>query len=282
VKIEPEKVPTLQEVADQLRKELANDKAKAEISDLYNKIEDERSIGKPLAEVAETVKIAASTVEVDRAGRDPSGAPVSNLPDAQRVLQAAFAAEPGVENDPLQSEGGYIWYEVSGITPARERPLDEVKDQVEARWKEEETAKRLKAKAAALLDKVKGGVTLADAAAADGLKVETKTELKRGAGSPPLSAQAVDAIFRTGKDVLGSAEAMDPAEQVVFRVTEITLPTVDLASEESKKLRDTLNNALSEDVYAEYIAQVESDIGVNINPAGLRQVITGQNTPDEN
>jgi peptidyl-prolyl cis-trans isomerase D len=75
---------------------------------------------------------------------------------------------------------------------------------------------------------------------------------------------------------------MDPAEQVVFRVTEVTLPTVDLASEEAKKLRDTLNNALSEDIYAEYIAQVESDIGVNINPAGLRQVITGQNTPDDN
>ena len=84
----------------------------------------------------------ARTIEVDRQGVDPSGKPVTDIPDAQRLLTPAFTADVGVENDPLQVEGGYVWYEVAGITPARERTLDEVKDEVEARWRDDEVANR--------------------------------------------------------------------------------------------------------------------------------------------
>src|SRR5258705_13129451 len=113
--------------------------------------------------------------------------PVNDMPDLQRVMALAFAAELGVENDPFQSEGGYVWYEVLGITPSRERALDEVKEQVEQRWREDEIANRLKAKAAQIIDKVKSGTSLADAAEAEGLKVESKSGIKRAGPASPLS-----------------------------------------------------------------------------------------------
>ena len=71
-----------------------------------------------------------------------------------------------LERDPLQVQDGYIWFDVLGITPSRERPLDEVKDQVEARWREQEIATRLDTKATEILDKLKAGSTLAETAAA--------------------------------------------------------------------------------------------------------------------
>ncbi len=83
----------------------------------------------------------------------------------------------------MQFQDGYIWFDVAGITPSRERPLDEVKEQVEARWREQEIATRLDAKATEILDKLKAGSTFADVAAANNLKVETTTGLKRGEGS---------------------------------------------------------------------------------------------------
>src|SRR4029453_1808372 len=134
------------------------------------------------------------------------------------------------------SQGGYIWYEISGITPERDRTLDEVKEQVEARWREDEVASRLRTKATQLLDKVKGGTSLADAAAADSLKVESKAEIKRGTPSSPLSERTVDAIFRTAKDGVGSATAEQPVEQVVFRVTGIVVPPTDFNAEATKQL----------------------------------------------
>jgi peptidyl-prolyl cis-trans isomerase D len=280
-KIEPELVRGFDEVAAELKREIAADRAKAEMLSVYDKIEDLRSEGKTLAEAAASLKLTSKTVELDRSGRDPSGAPVSGLPDAQRLLNAAFTTDVGVDNDPLQVDGGYIWYEVAGITPAHDRSLDEVKSQVEARWREDETASRLKAKATQLVDKLKAGSTLAEAAGADGLKVETRTDLKRNDPSPPLSANAMTAVFRTPKGAAGSADAEQPAEQVVFRVTDIVTPNIDMASDDAKKVQDALNRTLADDVYGEYISKLESDIGVTINQAAVKQVVTGSTVTDD-
>ena len=274
LKIEPEQVRPLEQVAGELKQELATARAKSEIFDVYNKIEDARAEGKSLEEAAANLKLEARTVEVDRSGRDPAGTPVK-LPDAQRLLAGAFTTDIGVERDPLQFQDGYIWYEVTAISPSRERSLDEVKDQVEARWRDQEVATRLDAKATAILEKLKAGETLPQAAAADRLKVETLTGLKRGEASGPLSAAGVDAVFRTAKDAVGKTEGAQPPDEVVFRVTDIVVPSLDMVSEDAKRALETLNRGLSEDILAEYIAWLESDIGVTINQSALNQVVSG-------
>src|SRR5258707_15459268 len=91
LKIEPEKAAAFEEVSGQLRNEIALERARGQITDLYSKIEDERSIGKSLPEAAEAVKLAVRTVEVDRAGRDAPGTPATGPPDQHRVLAPAFA-----------------------------------------------------------------------------------------------------------------------------------------------------------------------------------------------
>ncbi len=274
LKIEPEQGRPLDQVAGELKQELATARAKNEIFDLYNKIEDARAEGKPLAEAAANLKLEARTVEIDRSGRDPAGASVK-LPDAQRLLATAFTTDVGVERDPLQFEDGYIWYDVAGISASRERSLDEAKDQVEARWREQEIATRLEAKATGMLDKLKAGETLAQVAAADHVKVESLNGLKRGEASGPLSAAGVDAVFRTAKDAAGKADGTQPGEQIVFRLTDIVVPSLDMASEEAKRAVQTLNRGLSEDILAEYIAWLERDIGFTINQSALNQVVSG-------
>ena len=275
LKIEPEQIRSLEQVAGELKQELAIARAKTEVFDVYNKIEDARAEGKLLAETAATLKLEARTIEaVDRSGRDPAGMPV-NLPDAQRLLPLAFTTDVGVERDPLQFQDGYIWFDVVGITPSRERPLDEVKEQVETRWRDQEIATRLNARATEIVDKLKAGGTLANVATADHLKLEALSGLKRGDASGALSTAAVDAVFRTAKDAVGTAEAREPGEQVVFRVTEIVVPPLDMASEEVKRTVDTLNRGLSEDLLSEYIARLESEVGVTINQSALNQVVSG-------
>src|SRR6516225_8657356 len=275
LKIEPGQVRPLEQVAGELKQELAAARAKSEIFDLYNKIEDARAEGKSLAEAAANLKLEARTIEaVDRSGRDAAGTP-AKLPDAERLLAAAFTTDVGVERDPLQFQDGYIWYDVTGVSPSRERSLDEVKDLVETRWREQEIATRLDTKATEMLDKLKAGATLAEVAGANHLKVQTLTGLKRGEAAGPLSAAGVDAVFHTAKDAAGKTGAAQPAEQVVFRVTDIVVPALDMASEEAKRALETLNRSLSEDILAEYIARLESEIGVTINQSALNQVVSG-------
>ena len=56
------------------------------------------------------------------------------------MVSQAFNSDVGVDNDPISFNGGYVWYDVVGITPSRERTLDEVKDQVEVKWRDEQIA----------------------------------------------------------------------------------------------------------------------------------------------
>ena len=275
IKIEPGQVRPLEEVAPQIKKAIATENARKQIQSVYDKIEDVRSEGHTLAEAASTLKLAAHSIELDRSGHDSSGLPVKDLPDAQRLLAAAFSTDVGVDSDPLKVQDGYVWFEVEGITPSRDRTLEEVKDRVEASWRADEIAKRLRDKAAQMLDKLKAGSTLADLAAAEGLKVETIASLKRGAASPPLSASATDKVFVTPKDAAAGAEAEQPGEQIVFRVTDIALPKTDMNSDEAKTIAQSLNRSFSDDVFSQYITKVESEIGVTINRNAVSQVVSG-------
>jgi len=53
------------------------------------------------------------------------------------------------------------------------------------------------------------------------------------------------------------------------------VPPLDMASEEVKRTVDTLNRGLSEDLLSEYIARLESEVGVTINQSALNQVVSG-------
>jgi peptidyl-prolyl cis-trans isomerase D len=182
----------------------------------------------------------------------------------------------GVDNDPIQFNGGYVWYDVVGITPSRERNLDEVKDQVEARWRDDQIASRLKTKATEMVQKLDLGGKLADEAANAGLKVETAAGFRRDAALPSVPAAAVAAAFRTSKDGVGQAAGAGTNEWIVFRVTDITVPPVDLASEDMKKLKETLGRGLTDEQVAQYVTRLEADIGTSINQAVFAQV-TGAN-----
>src|ERR1043165_7511059 len=96
------------------------------------------------------------------------------------VSSSFFGSEVGVENEPVQmTGGGYLWFEVLGVKPSKERTLDEVRAQVEQRWREDQIAERLKVKANEIVEKVKGGASLNDVASADGLNVQTTFGIKR-------------------------------------------------------------------------------------------------------
>ena len=165
----------------------------------------------------------------------------------------------------MQLNGGEVWFDVLGITPSRERPLDEVKDQVEARWRDEQVSTRLRAKSAEIVEKLNKGAKFDAEAASAGLKVETATLFKRDADPKGTPERLVAAAFRTPKDSVGQVEGNGASEWIVFKVTDVVVPPVDMASEDVKKLKDNLQRAEMEEQIAAYVTKLETQIGVTIN-----------------
>ena len=64
-------------------------------------------------------------------------------------------------------------------------------------------------------------------------------------------------------------------EWIVFRVTDISVPPVDLASDDMKKLKETLQRGLTDEQVAQYVTRLETDIGTTINQAAFAQVTGG-------
>ncbi len=274
-KIEPGSQKTFDEVAPQIKREIAESRARTEIGNLRDKFEDERAAGSTLAEAAKKLGLKSRTIDaVDRSGRGPDEKPIADLPTKPDVIAAAFASDVGVDNDPLQlSNGGYLWFDVTGITPAHDRTLDEVKDKVAARWRDDEIAKRLQAKADEMVGKLKAGTALDQLATESGLKVVTASDLQRGKPGGFAPAKLVEAAFKIPKGVPASAEGDQETTRFVFRVTDVTDPPIDPIA--SKQLTTLLQNSYSDDIVGAYVTRLESDFGVTFNQQALNQVIGG-------
>ncbi len=277
VKIEPGQMKSFELAAPEIKKELALNKARGDVIDTQNKIEDARAGGATLAEAAQKVGLTPRTIEaVDRSGRGTDGAPVPNLPKNVDVLSQAFATQVGIETDPVQIPGGgYLWYEVTKVTPSRERNLDEVKPQVETRWKDDQIARKLKEKADDIVAKLKAGGKIDEIASANGVTAETAADLKRNTTGGAVPASVVDLAFRTAKDTPVASEGARPTEMIVFAVTAVNDPKFDAAAAETKQMADGLKPALTESLLAEYVAQLQVDYGVSINPTVFNQIVGG-------
>jgi peptidyl-prolyl cis-trans isomerase D len=275
-KIEPGETKSYEQVAGEIKNAIALAQARTKLGDLRDKIEDEKASGATLIEAAKKLGLKTWTIDaLDRAGNAPDGKPIANLPKNPDVVAAAFGSDVGVDNEALTLPGGgYLYFDVNGITPSRERTLAEVKDKVEANWRADEIGKRLKAKADDLLAKLKSGGTLAEAASQAGVPVQKSADITRGSQgfTPP---KLVQAAFRTPKDVAASTEGDKQTERYVFRVTAVEDPKLDANSPDIKTLASSLQTAYSDDIMGEYITQLEIDIGVRINQTALNQVVGG-------
>jgi peptidyl-prolyl cis-trans isomerase D len=282
-KIEPGDNKTFADAAPRVRDEIAVALAKNKVLDVHNKVEDARAGGATLEEAAEKLKLPVVTYDaVDRSGRDPSGKPIDALAKTGTLLNAIFATDIGVDNDPIEAVSGYMWYDVAGITPARERNLDEVKSQVETQWRNDEIATRLKAKAADILDKLKtGGATLEELAGSNGVKVETASDLTRSKPSVAITPRMIDAIFHTAKDAFASAEGDHPTQWIVFRVTDVKTPARDANSANAKQIGEGQARQVGDDVFGQYMAWLEDTLGTSVNQTALAQAV-GNGAPDAN
>jgi len=275
VKIEPGSSKPFAEVEGEIKKGLAGERAKEQVRKLREKVDEEIGGGARIDEIAKKLNIPYLAIEaVDRSGRAPDGKPV-DLPKGVDVLDGIFSTEVGLENDALQTQdGGTVWYELVAVTPSRDRALDEIKGEVEARWRDDEIMTRLTAKAQEISDKInKEGAKLVDLAAADKLTVEHTKLVKRNDSPAGFPVNAMTVLFNAKKGSAVSAEGNDAVERIVMVVTDITVPPFDPNSPDAKKLADAVRDSMVNDLYAQFMRRVETDLSVTYDDAALAQAL---------
>ncbi|MEX1060223.1 MAG: peptidyl-prolyl cis-trans isomerase [Methyloceanibacter sp.] len=277
--IEPGKTPTFEEAKADLEKKLLKERASGAIFDLHDKIEDQLASGATMSEVAGKLTLNYELVDqVDRDGRKPDGSTVT-LPAQKELLNAVFATDTGVENDPIDAKDeGVIWYEVLGIVPEQLKPFDQVKDEVAKDWRTDEVRTRVAKYAQDLVSGLNGGKTLEDVAKDLNVEVLTSDPLKRDGFTVYVLPAAVAQAFTLPEKGYGSAPSSVDEGRIVFQVDKVT-PPEPLNEVEVERLRKQLGALISEDAIAEYFSALETRYGVSVNQQALAKLIGSGEEP---
>jgi len=270
--IEPGKTPTYEEAKPELEKTLLKERAAGAIFDLHDKIEDQLGSGSRLSEIADKFKITYQLIDqVDREGRKPDGSAVT-LPAQKDLLNAAFATDTGVENDPIDAKDeGVIWYEVLGVVPEQVKPFDQVKDEAAKDWRADELRTKVAKYAQDLVTSLNGGKTLEEVAKDLKAEVMTSDPVKRDGITVNVLPPAVAQAFTLPVKGYGSAPSAAEEGRIVFQVDKVT-PPEPLAAAEADRLKQQLGLLISEDAISEYFAALETRYGVKVNQPALAKL----------
>lgn len=275
-KIEPSTRKPFEEVSAEIKNEIARERARTEAKTLHDAIEDERAGAKPLGEIAKQRGLTWLEVPaVDRTGRDKAGQEVA-VPNRNAVVAAAFQSEVGADTEAVSTpEGGYVWFELTGVEPAADRPLEAVRDQVVEGWRRSEISRALAEKARQLAERVDKGEAMSAIAAELGQPLKTAGDLARGQAKDGLVANVISRVFATP---VGKASSTPSGEEsrVLFKVTGASVPPFVTTTQESSAMETQLRNLLSEDLLTQYVADVQKRLGVRLYPENVRRAIGGE------
>lgn len=261
--IKPTSAKTFEQVHDQLRQEVAQDRARDKMDTIANKLDDTLASGATIEEAADKLGLKAVTVNaVDMQGRGADGEPVAGLPGGS-FLSTAFSTPEGKPTTLTEiPNDGYFVLRVNKVTPSALRPLDSVRDQVASAWKGQQRHKEAKVKAEEIAAKVKGGQSLSQAVTGTRLDVKTVGPFQRGE-KETLPEAVVNAIFQGKTGDVSTGEA--PDGYVVAQLREIIPANPATDKDGVAGIQQQLDGAMGNDFLVEYGSALEARYPVRIN-----------------
>ncbi|WP_375706167.1 peptidyl-prolyl cis-trans isomerase, partial [Bartonella sp. AA2SXKL] len=150
-----------EKVEDNIRQTLAQNRAADDIRNSYTEIENARFEGASFKELADQYKLPLRTITLDKTGKTIEGTILTDLPQKDLLLNSIYQSNEGADLDPLSlPNGGYLWYKINTIIPARDKTFEEAKQEVIAQWKKEEIQRLLDEKAKDALKQLTEGKSL--------------------------------------------------------------------------------------------------------------------------
>ncbi|MGI9483686.1 MAG: SurA N-terminal domain-containing protein [Hyphomicrobiales bacterium] len=259
---------TFEQLKNQLVRDLKLELAKEEILNIHDQVEDERAAGSSLREIGQKLNLPFIAIDgVDASGNDPNGAKIESIPAQDRVLRSAFESDVGVENDPVEtSEDGFVWLDVTAVTPEALKPFDEVKEKARELWTAQKLRELQLNRAQELVKKAQSGTpfdTLASENAATVVAVQPTT---RGGRAGTVGRQGLAAIFNTAKGDFTVAPSPDNKNFMVMETTSVDVPPYEKTDLNAQRVTEALESGLGEDLLIQYLQDIQESVGVNINP----------------
>jgi peptidyl-prolyl cis-trans isomerase D len=257
-------------VADQVKSEVALSRARDQIAEITDQIEELRAALQPIGDIVSRFGLSATTATIDQAGGGLEA--FTALPEDARaqVASAVFAADPErlIPSVPLGANRT-LWFDVTGTDPARDLTLEEARAQLTTDWTDARTFEAMQARAEELVARIEAGENISDIAIEIGALAEVSAPIGRNGDGLSISAQVAQATFNGGIGYSGSV-ATPEGDFVVFTVNDIQAADPAIAPAE---LDTSLQDSIAQTVYGQFIARLVEQAGLIINEVALNDLL---------
>ncbi len=281
--IEPGNVKPFEQVKSTLEanaKELKirlNTEAREKLDAAHDSIEDLRSSGKSLAEIATALNFNIKTLDsVNQAGMDKNGLQVL-VADLQTTIPALFSAAIGADTEVIRTrDGSYMWFEIANIEIERERSFEEVKTSVSTAWLADETNRQMTNLASDAVKKLNDGTAFGDIAKAYNLKTENRAKITRATqlfGEGQTVSALLVQIFATPTHSHGQARVERSSDRIIFKVIDAYVPQNSTNDTETKTFNAKLDALYSDNLVNQYVKASQLELGAKVNYQLLNSAI---------
>jgi peptidyl-prolyl cis-trans isomerase D len=151
---------------------------------------------------------------------------------------------------------------VLDVEEARDRMLDEVRDDVVADWQADQRAAALAARAEELRASAADGTPLAEIATEVGATVRTEYNLQRDSENATFGPEAIAAAFAGPGGHVATAPAANGAGEIVMRVNEVAISASNAISEQE---RTAIARSGGDDLLDQLVTRLQAEYPVRIN-----------------
>lgn len=277
---------SLEQARPEITTALAAENRRAAVADLGARIEDQIDKGANLADLAGQLKVTIESTKPLQADGHVYGSPTETAPPVlAKVLSTAFSMEEA-EPQLTEIEPGktFLVFEASEIIPAAPAPLAQIKDRVTAEAMLAQGSGSAKLAADRVLGRIRKGMPLAQALAAEGRPLPPPQNLSMNRDQLAAMGQKVPAplalFFSMAEGTVKRLEGAANAGWFVVQLKDIVpgkvAPNDPVLADASRELAQLAGNEYD----AEFRAAVRADVGVERNKNAIdsvRRRLAGEN-----
>jgi peptidyl-prolyl cis-trans isomerase D len=268
-------MPAFEEIASDIRREIAEGRTFARISDLTIEIDETRDTGAALQEVGRILELPTRAVVLDIGGNDGLGDAVEDLPGGNALLTRIFEADVGAAAAPVAITGtnGGVWFEVLEIIPPSQLELAEIRDRVIEAWHRDTDALRLQSLAESVVGLLETDQPIEQIETEIGILFQLSEPLSR-ISPPPADASGalVEAAFGGGEGFAATVPGAAEGTLIVQEVAEVISPEFDPAAEPPAEIQTTAD-AIGGDMTFGYVVDLQINTPISVNMTLVRRII---------
>lgn len=251
-------IPDFDEISDQIRAQLLQDRLRGEVPELANRIDDLRAEGSTLDEIAEQTELPLKPFDGIAQNFTVEDGTFPTAAYDPRLMGEIMEAGEGDERDMIElADGSYALVWVDRIVDSHLPELDTIREKVTEAWQNDQRLASLEARAVTIASELasnaegtEGGALWIDA-------IEPEAFSREDAPST-LSPQLVDAIFSGAEGGFVSGRNGRGEGVVVARIEAIEPLTDDALAEQQAELAQALQDSVARD-HLEYFARAILD-----------------------